>query len=42
MDGEVKTVTLAYMYLGSAALVAHFLETAVFMWAGALRRPALA
>lgn len=33
---EVKTVTLWFTYLGVATLVAHFLETALFMWSGEL------
>lgn len=34
VEQEVETVTLAYTYLGCVSLVAHFLETAMFMWAG--------
>lgn len=35
VKGEVRTVTLAFTYLGCATLVCHFLETAMFMWSGA-------
>ena len=33
---EIRDVTLAFTYLGCATLVAHFFETAMFMWSGAL------
>jgi ABC-type multidrug transport system fused ATPase/permease subunit len=37
VEEEVRTVTLAFTYLGCVTLVAHFLETACFMWSGKLR-----
>ena len=37
VEAEVEKVALAYTYLGGVTLVALFLETAMFMWAGAWR-----
>lgn len=32
---QVRTVTLAFTYLGCGTIVAYFFENAMFMWAGA-------
>ena len=34
MKEEIRSVTLAFTYLGSIQMVAHFFETAMFMWSG--------
>ena len=36
---EIRSVTLWFTYLGCATLVAHFFETAMFMWSGLLPPP---
>ena len=35
VEEEVEKVALAYTYLGMVTAVALFLETSMFMWAGA-------
>ena len=41
MKDEIWSVTLWFNYLGCTTLVAHFFETAMCMWSGALPHSAL-